>query len=56
MTRSPSPTELTHLLRTARRIASEVGAYVSRRHRGVPWLTVRRKGVGDFVTEVDVAA
>lgn len=57
----PTPARLTErtlreLLRTATRAATEVGALVLRRARRTTPVAVRRKGEGDFVTGVDVAA
>jgi myo-inositol-1(or 4)-monophosphatase len=52
--RVPSVAHRRALARTARTLAAAVGAYVARaqrRHGGA-----RRKGVGDFVTRIDLAA
>jgi myo-inositol-1(or 4)-monophosphatase len=51
----PSPHRLRRLAQTARTVARETGAFVAGKHRP-DGLDMTRKGVGDFVTAVDLAA
>ncbi|MEE2886942.1 MAG: inositol monophosphatase [Planctomycetota bacterium] len=52
---SPTPTRIRAILRTARRLASEVGTFVEGKHRG-SGQRMQSKGRGDFVTAVDLEA
>jgi myo-inositol-1(or 4)-monophosphatase len=51
----PNPTQIRAILKTAKMAASEIGSYISRKHRD-SGQTMQRKGQGDFVTAIDLAA
>ena len=51
----PNATRTRTILRTARQLANEIGLFVAGKHRG-SGQRMQSKGIGDFVTAIDLQA